>query len=229
MSGPLLTGDGSSTLFDPATGEHYHSTFGAVTESGHVFIRSGLDQVAVSEGPVRILEIGFGTGLNALLTLLACTDGRKEVSYDALEPHPVPQAVVRELNYPEVLGGSDTREALLRLHEAEWEIRVPVVPGFTLLKRALKLEAFLPASGTYDLVYFDAFSPAVQPELWEPPVFRKIFTAMRPGGLLVTYSAKGMVSRGMKEAGFRVEKLAGPPGRRHILRGIVPGAGNGFF
>jgi len=214
----VITGDGSSTLLHSGTGEHYHSVHGAVAESMHVFIECGLQQTDPATDPLNILEVGFGTGLNALLTLLGTLGNPRYVRYDAIEPFPLPPAVIRSLNYPDILPGQAVRASFERLHEIPTGTAVKVAEHFSLTRLTAKLGDILLPDGTYHLIYFDAFSPNVQPELWEPAVFRKLIASMKPGGMLLTYCAKGLAARSMKEAGFIVEKLAGPPGKRHMLR-----------
>lgn len=207
--------DGSSTLFVPELNEHYHSLNGAVQESMHIFIRSGLNQVRNEE--IRLLEIGFGTGLNALLTFLE-NAGKKTIQYHAIELYPLDWMTIERLRYPEYLGISMESGSLFRtMHTSSWEIDLWIDPAFCLRKIKSSLPGVEFAS-TFNLVYFDAFAPKVQPELWNEAIFRKMFDAMEPGGLLVTYCAKGDVRRRMQQAGFVVERLPGPPGKREILR-----------
>ena len=217
----VITGDGSDTVFHPLTGEHYHSTFGAVTESVHIFIHHGYRALPPGTDPLHILEIGFGTGLNALLTFIEAEKQHRPVVYDAVEPFPLATEVTGRLNYPEQLDGQNLRQVFQSLHATAAGTREAISPVFSLRKIHETFENTTLPGHHYDLVYFDAFSPNVQPELWQPAVFQKLFAAMKEGGLLLTYCAKGTVSRGMKEAGFTVEKLSGPPGKRHILRGHV--------
>jgi tRNA U34 5-methylaminomethyl-2-thiouridine-forming methyltransferase MnmC len=210
------TGDGSKTLYVPALNEHYHSTFGALTESMHVFIRSGLRNALLQFDEIHLLEIGFGTGLNALLTLLEAKD--KNVFYTALEPFPVDRETVISLNYGEFFTG---QEIILyeQIHDAAFGEKCRITSRFELLKLESPVQkAILP--GKYNLVYFDAFGPDVQPELWTASVFEKIAGWTAKGGILTTYSAKGEVRRNLQKAGFTVERIAGPPGKRHISRAV---------
>jgi tRNA U34 5-methylaminomethyl-2-thiouridine-forming methyltransferase MnmC len=217
----VITGDGSHTVLHNGTGEHYHSTFGAITESLHVFIEKGFRQTDPGISPLYVLEVGFGTGLNALLTLIEAGKQEKIVIYDAIEPFPLPLELSTKLNYPELLGGADTRELFRRIHASPINCRKEINPVFSLFKIKGKLEQTALPAKRYHLVYFDAFSPNVQPELWGPSIFAKLFSSMLPGGILLTFCAKGRVARGMKEAGFSVEKIGGPPGKRHMLRACV--------
>ncbi|NMB72630.1 MAG: tRNA (5-methylaminomethyl-2-thiouridine)(34)-methyltransferase MnmD [Bacteroidales bacterium] len=210
----ILTADGSHSVTDSRTGETYHSVHGAITESVHVFLRNGFQ--ACSKKEIFLLEVGFGTGLNALLTLLEAVRTGQKVCYVALEPFPLPLEKVQLLNYPALL--PDCPSATFRLlHEAPWEKEVRIAPHFYLTRHRTQLE-LSETNLRFDLVYFDAFSPAVQPTLWQKEIFDRLFSIMAPGSLLVTYAAKGQVRRNMQEAGFRTERLPGAPGKREMLR-----------
>lgn len=210
----ITTEDGSSSIFLPAFNEHYHSVHGAVQESKHVFMKMGWEPIAEKQNEISILEIGFGTGLNAWLVLQAVQQHpATTVFYTSLEAFPVSIADASQLNF-----ANENPELFLSLHEADWEKEFSPVPNFSLLKKEIKLENFQAAENSYDLVFFDAFAPRVQPELWSIDVFTKLFSAMKPGGKLVTYCSKGEVRRNMMAAGFTVEKLAGPPGKREMVR-----------
>lgn len=210
-----LTEDGSHTLFSMRTGECYHSSHGAVQESRHIFIDAGWSRCAGRE--LRVLEVGFGTGLNAYLTWLQAEREGKRVTYTALERYPVTLEVAAALNYADLLGGGRTADDFLRLHSAEWGRAVRIAPCFELLKwQADFTEVELP--GCYDLIYFDAFSPERQPEMWTPERFAYLYGHAAPGAVLVTYCAKGAVRRALQAAGFVVERLPGPPGKREMLR-----------
>ena len=211
------TGDGSSTLFIPDLNEHYHSINGAVQESEHVFIRTGLEVVKTLT--ICMLEMGFGTGLNALLTFRKAVNF-KSIHYYAIEKYPLSWEQVKQLKYEEFLGLSETeKEAFRSMHQSPWDVTTVLTDNFTLHKMKTDLKDYL-TSEHFDLVYFDAFAPAVQPELWEEPVFTMLGQAMKPGGVLVTYCAKGEVRRRLQRSGFDVERLPGPPGKREILRAI---------
>lgn len=210
-----VTADGSHTLYLPEMNEHYHSVNGAVQESRHVFIEAGFEQVPKPQ--VRILEIGFGTGLNAFLTLLAaCTSG-KQVTYYTVERYPLNDETVRCLNYAAVVC-RDSAAWFDALHGAAWDTPVAVTPFFTLHKMKADSNTCVLPSGI-DLVYFDAFAPDKQPEMWTPEIFCSLYGNTSPGGLLTTYCAKGSVRRMMQAAGYEVERLPGPPGKREMLRG----------
>jgi len=215
--------DGSHTLFVPELNEHYHSTFGAIQESNFIFIEAGLHQLTQfnsfpCEEPLRILEIGFGTGLNALLTQIEAEKLGQPVYYTSIEAFPLPPETWSALNYPHQFCSLDYSSVFHHLHTAEWNKAEPVSSHFTLHKIHCTLEDFLPESNFFSLVYFDAFGPDVQPELWTQDIFQRVSDSMIPGGVLVTYSVKGIVVRALRSAGFRIEKLPGPPGKRHILR-----------
>ena len=211
-----LTKDGSSTLYAPRFEEHYHSTHGAVQESLHVFLEMGFKAIPHSKEPLRIFEVGFGTGLNALLTALFSNG--KEIHYTSIEAYPLHWESVKQLNYATLLG-QHSQPLLEKLHESPWEKDVEILPNFVLNKTKKLLQDYDPGN-RFDLVYFDAFAPDTQPELWEPGIFQKIYSWCEPEAILVTYSAKGAVRRSLKSVGFEVEKVPGPPGKREMLRGI---------
>lgn len=210
----VTTGDGSSSIFLPQFNEHYHSHHGAVQESKHVFLKMGWEEAIKGKTSIEILEIGFGTGLNAWLVCEASLKSNApEVYYSAIEAFPVALEMASQLNY------TDRKSDFLKLHEAEWNAGVEITPKFALEKIETTLADFVPFR-KYDLVFFDAFAPRVQPEMWTMQVFDKLFAAMNPGGILVTYCAKGEVRRNMIAAGFVVEKVSGPPGKREMLRAL---------
>jgi tRNA U34 5-methylaminomethyl-2-thiouridine-forming methyltransferase MnmC len=210
-----ITEDGSATLFVPELKEHYHSIHGAVQESSHVFIRAGLHQLK-TRTPV-ILEIGFGTGLNALLTLME-EDRFERIDYYGVELNPVEWDKIECLSYPSFLRLDEAqKDCLYQMHNSPWDVQSQIGSKFQLTKiKASVLDFNFEVQ--YDLVYFDAFAPQIQPELWEEQVFKKLFSVMNPEGILVTYCAKGEVRRIMQRCGFVVERLPGPPGKREILR-----------
>ncbi|RCW32481.1 tRNA (5-methylaminomethyl-2-thiouridine)(34)-methyltransferase MnmD [Marinilabilia salmonicolor] len=205
--------DGSSTLYRPDLDEHYHSIHGAIQESMHVFIRAGL--LSHQANALNILEVGFGTGLNALLTILH--QGKKKVFYHTIERYPLEATIVQSINYPDILDVPTSTEYFKQLHEAPWNKDCEITPAFTIHKEASDLALFTPQK-LYNLVYFDAFGPDKQPELWTPEIFKKISESMCEGGVLVTYSCKGTVKRALSAAGMKIEKIPGPPGKREMLR-----------
>ena len=211
----ICTGDGSSTLFLPERNEHYHSTNGAVQESMHVYIRAGLN--AIRSKNTAILEMGFGTGLNTLLTLMNCQNFNS-VSYHAVEKYPLKQELVQLLNYETYLGLSeDLKNDFMSMHREPWNSTLALRDNFVLHKTKIDFRQYFP-SEAFDLVYYDAFAPEVQPELWEESIFEKLFNGMKSEGILVTYCAKGEIRRRMQRAGFKVERLPGPPGKREMIR-----------
>jgi tRNA U34 5-methylaminomethyl-2-thiouridine-forming methyltransferase MnmC len=213
-----MTKDGSPTLFVESFDEHYHSIHGALQESLHVFIKMGLEHV--SENSLSILEIGFGTGLNAWLTALKLTESTK-VSYHAIEKYPVNQEEIEALNYDQLAKSDEEAKLFHAMHHAPWEADVRIKPNFILKKLKMAIEN-IQTTNTYNLIYFDAFAPSAQPELWTETIFSAMFDALKPGGTLVTYCAKGQVKRNMKAVGFTIERLPGPPGKREMTRATKP-------
>lgn len=216
----VITEDGSHTLELLGMEEHYHSTFGAVQESMHVFIYNGFYSLSGGKEVVNILEIGFGTGLNALLTLIESQKTNLRVYYLTLEPFPLQREEYEALNYPNLLPEPGLHEGFRKFHESEWSKDIELLPGFVFRKEKTVLEAASLPGNFFDLVYFDAFGPDTQPELWTQPLFEKVSGSMKPGGILTTYCAKGRVRRAMKASGFTVEKLPGPPGKREMTRAV---------
>jgi tRNA U34 5-methylaminomethyl-2-thiouridine-forming methyltransferase MnmC len=212
------TADGSQTIFVPRWDEHYHSIHGAIQESKHVFIKYGLGPF-LSEREVRVLEIGFGTGLNTLLTAEFAEKGRR-IYYEALEAYPIEDSLWQSLKYPEIINSAIN---LPILHKSKWEIPAEVLPHFFLRKRSGFLESTTFEEKFFDLIYFDAFAPGAQPELWTSIIFEKMYQALKPGGHLVTYCAKGSVKRAMKDVGFQVVVLPGPPRKREMTKAVKPG------
>jgi tRNA U34 5-methylaminomethyl-2-thiouridine-forming methyltransferase MnmC len=216
----ILTADGSHSIYNTVLDEHYHSTHGAIQESRHVFIEAGLRPLAFAGQTIRILEIGFGTGLNCLLSLSEAKKQGLKMEYTSLEPFPLSHGMVAALNYTSLLEASQTESAFTKMHSLE-EGRVELSAAFTLIRSRNTLHDFEP-DGKYGLIYFDAFAPAIQPELWTEEMFRKLYACLIPGGVLVTYCAKGVVKRAMKQAGFLIERLPGPPGKREMTRARLP-------
>jgi len=212
----ILTEDGSHTLFIPRMNERYHSVHGAIREAEHVFIRAGL--AAVPAPSIRVYEVGLGTGLNLLLTWKYAVQNNKEIVYHGIEKYPLPEEVISRLNYGDLLG-DEAKRIFTGIHRAPWNKDTKLDAGFIFRKicgdvHTCRMEL------TPDVVYFDAFGPDKQPDMWNIELFEKIYLAMRPAGLLVTYSSKGSVKRMLKETGFTVETLSGPPGKREMLRAV---------
>ena len=217
----VTTGDGSHTLEAEGLHEHYHSTFGAISESRHVFIEAGLHKkLEEKTDELAILEIGFGTGLNALLTVLDDKIKGTSIHYYAIEAYPLEPELWNKLNYPEMLEGKRAKDLFESLHHSDWGKPCEIINGFFLHKLEAKLQDYVHQGKMIGLVYFDAFGPDVQPDLWTAEIFQKMAGITAPGGILVTYSCKGDVRRALKNAGFEVEKIPGPKGKREMLRGI---------
>ncbi|GAA0742270.1 tRNA (5-methylaminomethyl-2-thiouridine)(34)-methyltransferase MnmD [Gaetbulibacter jejuensis] len=211
----ITTADGSKTIQIEDWNEQYHSVHGAIQEAMHVFILHGLFCFLDSHKPISILEIGFGTGLNAFITLLESEKSNLHINYTGVEAYPVTQEEVDALNYTEQLKTNNT--LFSKLHQCDWEILHHITPKFSLTKQQ-KFFKEIDAVAEYDLIYFDAFGARVQPELWTEGIFELMYKALKTKGVLVTYSAKGSVRRAMQAVGFSVEKLLGPPGKREMLR-----------
>ncbi len=215
---PVLTEDGSVTLFNRELGEHYHSIHGAVQESGHVFIDAGFKAAAAKFAQITVLEIGFGTGLNALLTFMEAEKAGITVNYHTLEPFPIDDDTANSLNYCDLPGLEHLKGIFTKMHSAAPGTDVLLSPDFNFRKEKVHLQEYHAGELRVNLVYFDAFSPETAPELWKPEIFERLRQWVIPGGVLVTYSAKGEVRRSLQGAGFATERLPGPPGKREILR-----------
>jgi tRNA U34 5-methylaminomethyl-2-thiouridine-forming methyltransferase MnmC len=217
----LITKDGSHTIAVAGTGLTYHSLHGAVQESRHVFIREGL-QYYLQQHPdtdrLQLFEMGLGTGLNALLTLQEAEAMQLPVEYTAVELNPLTTAEIQLLNYGGLL---NLEEAMQGLHSAPWSQPVPLSAYFTLTKVQVSLPDYRPAE-RFHVVFYDAFAPLAQPELWAEAIFRQLYDCLLPGGVLVTYCSKSIVRRAMQAAGFTVQKVPGPPGKREMLRATRP-------
>jgi tRNA U34 5-methylaminomethyl-2-thiouridine-forming methyltransferase MnmC len=212
------TEDGSHSLYSKELNESYHSKFGAINESKHVFINAGLNHLSNTLKEINLLEIGFGTGLNAFLTYLKCNKNKVKVNYYSIEPYPLSSEIYRQLNYSEILGKKGPRHLFISLHKFEWNRMVNLNEYFSLTKMKEKLEGTKLRLDFFHLVYFDAFSPDVHPELWTQGIFEKIYSSLKTDSIFVTYSAKGAVRRNLQEAGFEVERIPGPKGKREMLR-----------
>ncbi|MBT8290123.1 MAG: tRNA (5-methylaminomethyl-2-thiouridine)(34)-methyltransferase MnmD [Muriicola sp.] len=213
----ITTGDGSKTISLDEWNEQYHSKHGAIQEAYHVFIKHGL--YASRKNSIAILEIGFGTGLNALITLHESIKRKLHIKYTGVEAFPVSPEEVGELNYVEALEVPQLDAVFNQMHSCNWEEEICLSPDFVLKKNKLDFRD-ISTKGEFDLIYFDAFGARVQPELWTQAIFQKMFNALKVKGILVTYSAKGSVRRAMDAVGFTVERLPGPPGKREMLRAI---------
>jgi tRNA U34 5-methylaminomethyl-2-thiouridine-forming methyltransferase MnmC len=212
----LETADGSHTLQSERYDESYHSKNGALNEAVHVFINAGLNYFCEHHKPakIRILEVGFGTGLNSVLTRIHADT--VAIHYITCEAFPVKPELISQLNYAQQLTISP--EIFTSLHDCDWEVDVAISAQFTLHKMETRLEDLKLADNSIDIIYFDAFSPDTQPELWTVNIFTALHSLLSPYGILVTYSAKGDVKRALKQAGFKVKRLDGPVGKWHMVR-----------
>lgn len=217
----IKTGDGSVTIHLSEWDEQYHSKHGAIQEARHVFIKMGLEYwVGLNkEKNPAILEIGFGTGLNAFITFLEAQKLQLKIDYTGVEAYPVSTSEIKALNYAEMLSAENQIETFQRMHEIPWNNKVDISENFQLEKQQKRFEE-IEDINKYNLVFFDAFGARVQPELWTEDIFARMFVAMKSNSVLVTYSAKGSVRRAMQTAGFIVERLPGPPGKREMLRAL---------
>ncbi|MDE3236921.1 MAG: tRNA (5-methylaminomethyl-2-thiouridine)(34)-methyltransferase MnmD [Bacteroidota bacterium] len=211
-----LTFDGSHTIFIPSSGVTYHSKHGAIQESLHVFIEAGLMPVMQHQKEIHVFEMGFGTGLNTLLTLQAATKQQKKVEYTAVELYPLTKEEYEALNYGATL---QLQNELEQIHTIPWERMEKINPFFSLYKTQTALQNFH-STQLFDVIYYDAFAPSAQPELWTKDIFSQLFSLLKDNGLLVTYCSKGEVRRAMQAVGFNVSKLPGAPGKREMLKAI---------
>ncbi|MGB5264370.1 MAG: tRNA (5-methylaminomethyl-2-thiouridine)(34)-methyltransferase MnmD [Lutimonas sp.] len=216
----IITHDGSSSIYLPEWDEHYHSIHGAIQEAYHVFIKNGL-YLFKDEKKIELLEIGFGTGLNALITLIEGEKYNLFINYTGIEAYPVSLEEMKQLNYLSLLDAKHKELEFVKMHEDNWEEKLRISDAFNLTKKQQKFQD-IREKNKYNLIYFDAFGARVQPELWTETIFVQMFEALAEGGVLVTYAAKGSVRRAMLASGFEVEKLPGPPGKREMLRATKP-------
>ncbi|MBV6484893.1 MAG: tRNA 5-methylaminomethyl-2-thiouridine biosynthesis bifunctional protein MnmC [Flavobacteriales bacterium] len=214
-----ITGDNSHTLLVKELNETYHSTKGAINEALHVFMKKGLNDYHEKTNCEKLIvfEVGFGTGLNAHLAHLFAKQHQLKIDYISIEAHPLDLSIIKQLNYSELIPSEQS--AYLKLHEVEWNKAVEIDEYFTLTKLHQELKDVV-LENTIDVLFFDAFAPNIQPELWTKEVFESMFKALKPEGVLVTYCAKGVVKRTIKEVGFNLETLAGPPGKREMIRAV---------
>jgi len=211
----LITADGSTTIRIPDWDENYHSSHGAIQEAKHVFIANGLD-LFNNQAEISILEIGFGTGLNAFITFLE-TQKKEKVNYVGVEAYPIAQEEVTQMNYPSELKANSFTTIFEKLHNCNWEQEVPIASHFKFTKRQ-QLFQDIEDKNQFNLIYFDAFGFPLQPELWSELIFKKMFDALLPNGVLVTYACRTSIKNAMIAAGFTIEKLPGAPGKREMLR-----------
>ena len=211
----IITDDGSTTIRIPEWDENYHSTHGAIQEAKHVFIKNGLD-LFQNQDSISILEIGFGTGLNAFITFLE-TINKEKVNYVGVEAYPISHEEIAQMNYVSELETENFQEVFDKMHSCDWEIQETIFEHFYLTKRK-QLFQDIDDQNKYDLIYFDAFGFPLQPELWSEIIFKKMFDALLPNGILVTYACRTSIKNAMLSVGFSIEKLPGAPGKREMLR-----------
>lgn len=211
----IITDDGSTTIRIPEWDENYHSTHGAIQEAKHVFIKNGLNLFR-SQDSISILEIGFGTGLNTFITFLE-TLNKEKVNYVGVEAYPISADEVLQMNYVSELQATDFKPIFETMHNCSWEIENQMKTNFYLTKRKQFFQD-IEDKNSYDLVYFDAFGFPLQPELWSETIFKKMYDALLPNGVLVTYACRTPIKNAMLAAGFSIEKLPGAPGKREMLR-----------
>ena len=214
MTNIIKTNDGSNTLFSGKFKEHYHSTYGARSESIHVFIETGLNYCQLKS--IKIFEVGFGTGLNTILTYIESIKRNLRVEYTAIELFPVSLEIINQLNYTEFLSANQ-KDVYSKLHTCKWDENVKISSNFTFRKTNSDFNNYV-FSNKYDIIYFDAFAPDKQPKMWSAENFAKIYETLNNQGILTTYSSKGIVKHNLRSAGFKVSRLPGPIGKRHILR-----------
>ncbi len=208
------TNDGSYTIYMPDLDENYHSIHGAIQESNHVFLKEGLSQLDLN--CIDVFEVGFGTGLNACLTYKESEKKNLKVNYVSIEAFPLADNLVEQ--YVLQINDQEFKDSLLQLQSVEWEREVHISACFSIKKINSRLESMNLLSDSFDIIYYDAFGPRVQPEMWSFDLFYKMYQTLRKGGFLVTYCAKGQVKRDLKQAGFEVETCQGPPGKREMIR-----------
>ncbi len=211
----IQTKDGSTTIHLPDWEESYHSKHGAIQEAYHVFIKHGL---TLTEGkPISILEIGFGTGLNTFITFLEAEKINQSIDYVGIEAYPILLEEALKMNYVAQLGAIEQSEVFKAMHQTPWEDKQIISVNFSLTKRKQFIQDIADVD-QFDLIYFDAFGFRVQPELWSIEIFKKMFAALKSGGILVTYACRSSIKKAMLDCGFMVEKLPGAPGKREMLR-----------
>ncbi len=219
----ITTGDGSHSLYVPRLDETYHSSFGAITESEHIFIESGLHYFCQSKpktSQVTVYELGFGTGLNALLSYRYALQNHIEVKYISIERDPLPLKFAMSLNYPTLIDFKRSDDVFRALHESSWDVAIRISDFFSLEKIHMPVEQFIGSNQLTDIIYYDAFAPSIQPAIWSRKILQLMFDMNKVGGVLVTYCVQGQFRRDLKAVGFRVEKLPGPPGKREIVRAV---------
>ena len=212
----VTTADGSSSIYIPDMDEHYHSSNGAIQEALHVFLEHG---IKLSDNQdLNIFELGFGTGLNALISIINSSENRK-INYHSIEAYPVDNELIGGINYCEILG-KQYQDNFDLMHSCDWDSELHITPHFSLKKIHSKIEDYLLECEFYDLVFYDAFGPRAQSELWELDVLQKMYDGLKVNGRLVTYCAQGQFKRNLKALGFEVLAFSGPPGKREMTVGV---------
>lgn len=210
------TQDGSHTLYVPELDEYYHSVYGAVQESGHVFLKEGF--LFTAGESIDVFEVGFGTGLNAFLTCIEAERSNRKVTYYSIELFPVKTELINNLNYPEFIDPERAPD-FYYLHGCPWDELVRITPFFSLKKINADICSY-EFDRNFDLIYFDAFAPEKQPEIWQADIFKRIYESLSEKGVLVTYCSKSEVRKTLETAGFKVHKIPGPPGKREMIRAL---------
>jgi tRNA U34 5-methylaminomethyl-2-thiouridine-forming methyltransferase MnmC len=214
----IQTADGSSTIRIEEMDENYHSGHGALQEARHVFIRNGIDLLKEKK-TIRVFEMGFGTGLNAILAAEFALENNVFVDYSGIEAYPVEEALISQLNYIDLVS-QDLKETFHQMHMASWNDIHPMGPSFQFQKIHAKIEDWEPENSSFDIVFFDAFGPRAQGEMWDMIILQKMYSLLAADGVFVTYCAKGQLKRDLRSLGFEVESLPGPPGKREMTRGV---------
>lgn len=208
-----ITSDGSHTLFVENLNETYHSTHGAIQEAKHVFLKNGIH--TIDKKKISVLEIGFGTGLNTILTFQYAENNNKEIHYSTIETNPLENEIIEKLNYVSELKQNVLKTPFQKIHQSDWEKESKISPNFTLIKINKKIQDF-ESNQKFDIIYYDAFGPTAQPEMWTKEIFKKLYSLLNDNSFIVTYCAKGQVKRDLKSVGFEVIPLPGPPGKREM-------------
>lgn len=217
----IVTEDGSHSLFNEKLNETYHSFHGAIQESKYVFIEAGLDYFSSQKKElIRVFEVGFGTGLNVLLTSLWAKELQITVIIDSIEAYPIEDSLKSELNYPQLIDHENAVSFFDNIHSAPWNEEIVIHSHMNLKKIKATLEDFENKTNYYDIIYYDAFAPSKQPEMWEMNMLEPIVNSLNPGGIFVTYCAQGQLKRNLKSLGLEVETLPGPPGKKEMVRGL---------
>lgn len=214
----IETADGSKTIFIAVMDENYHSSHGALQEAMHVFIENGLSQFKEKE-TLNVFELGFGTGLNALLSMVESDKNKQTINYTGIDAFPVEMELIQQITH-EKLVDQKFKESFFKMHSSNWDETQTLTKYFNFKKIHARIQDYTPEESNFDLVYFDAFGPKVQEEMWIPSVLEKMYSLLKPGGILVTYCAKGQFKRDLKSLGFEVEGLPGPPGKREMTRAL---------